>query len=514
MQETVLILLALVPIVLLIVLLGVFKVSGDKSALITLVVTFLLAILGYGQGVVDASLSFVYGGIKALVPILFIILMAIYSYNVLQYTKAIDVLKEQFSSLSTDRSIQVLLITWGFGGLLEGMAGFGTAVAIPAAILIGLGFRPIFSALVSLLANSVATGFGAVGVPVTVLGTETGLPAQALGVDVILQLSPLMILIPLALTFLSDPRLRALPKNIILGLLVGIVSLLAQYAAVKCIGVETPAILGSLAAIVVILAVGKLLPKGKEPAANTTQKSTDAPHSVKRDAATMWKAWAVYGFIMLLILLTSPLIPPINSTLKGLLVSKPTLTIGGTPHGLTISWLTQGGLLLFLGSLLGGLVQGGKLGELLKVLGRSVWQLRKTIVTVICLVGFSSIMETSGMIALLASGLAGLTGAAYPFVAPAVGALGTFVTGSDTSSNILFGKLQAGVAEHLNVDPTWLAASNTAGATGGKIISPQSIAIATSACQMPGEEGPILKKAVVYALVYVAIAGVVVGIFI
>lgn len=263
MQETVLILLALVPIVLLIVLLGVFKVSGDKSALITLVVTFVLAILGYGQGVVDASLSFVYGGIKALVPILFIILMAIYSYNVLQYTKAIDVLKEQFSSLSTDRSIQVLLITWGFGGLLEGMAGFGTAVAIPAAILIGLGFRPIFSALVSLLANSVATGFGAVGVPVTVLGTETGLPAQALGVDVILQLSPLMILIPLALTFLSDPRLRALPKNIILGLLVGIVSLLAQYAAVKYIGVETPAILGSLAAIVVILAVGKLLPKGK-----------------------------------------------------------------------------------------------------------------------------------------------------------------------------------------------------------------------------------------------------------
>ena len=501
MQETVLILLALVPIVLLIVLLGVFKVSGDKSALITLMVTFVLAILGYGQGVVDASLSFVYGGIKALVPILFIILMAIYSYNVLQYTKAIDVLKEQFSSLSTDRSIQVLLITWGFGGLLEGMAGFGTAVAIPAAILIGLGFRPIFSALVSLLANSVATGFGAVGVPVTVLGTETGLPAQARGVDVILQLSPLMILIPLALTFLSDP-------------LVGIVSLLAQYAAVKYIGVETPAILGSLAAIVVILAVGKLLPKGKEPVANTPEKRADAPRSVKRDAATMWKAWAVYGFIMLLILLTSPLIPSINSTLKWLLVSKPTLNIGGTPHGLTISWLTQGGLLLFLGSLLGGLVQGGKLGELLKVLGRSVWQLRKTIVTVICLVGFSSIMETSGMIALLASGLASLTGAAYPFVAPAVGALGTFVTGSDTSSNILFGKLQAGVAEHLNVDPTWLAASNTAGATGGKIISPQSIAIATSACQMPGEEGPILKKAVVYALVYVAIAGVVVGIFI
>ena len=140
-------------------------------------------------------------------------------------------------------------------------------------------------------------------------------------------------------------------------------------------------------------------------------------------------------------------------------------------------------------------------------------QLRKTIVTVVCLVGFSSIMETAGMINHLAVALSTATGALYPLFAPAIGAIGTFLTGSDTSANILFGKLQAGVAGHIGVDPTWLSAANTAGATGGKIISPQSIAIATSACNQQGQEGNILKSAVVYALAYVVITGVIVYVF-
>lgn len=146
-------------------------------------------------------------------------------------------------------------------------------------------------------------------------------------------------------------------------------------------------------------------------------------------------------------------------------------------------------MLLFIGSFAGGLVQGGRVKDLLVLLWRSVVQLRKTIVTVICLVGFSSIMETSGMINQLAVALSAATGALYPLFAPTIGALGTFLTGSDTSANILFGKLQAGVAGHIGVDPNWLSAANTAGATGGKIISPQSIAITTSACDEQGKEG-------------------------
>ena len=493
---------ASIPILVLIVLMGVFKVAGDKSSIITLLITAFLAILAFHSPVPDTVNSFLYGMLKALVPILFIILMAIYSYNVLLQTKKIEVLKQQFSSISTDKSVQVLLITWGFGGLLEGMAGFGTAVAIPAAILISLGFRPVFSALVSLIANSVPTAFGAVGVPVIVLAQETGLPVIPLSTAVVLQLSVLMLLVPLVITFLADPRMKALPKNLLLSLLVGGVSLATQYLAARYIGAETPAIVGAIASIIVIVVIGKLTGKGGEKPIPMTYSGGEG-----------FRAWAVYVLIMVLILFTSPLFPAVREMLSGVCSSTMSFMIGGEERKYTIQWLTQGGVLLFIGSFAGGLIQGGRVKDLLVLLWRSVVQLRKTIVTVICLVGFSSIMETSGMINQLAVALSAATGALYPLFAPTIGALGTFLTGSDTSANILFGKLQAGVAGHIGVDPNWLSAANTAGATGGKIISPQSIAIATSACDEQGKEGSILKAALPYALVYVVITGVVVYIF-
>ena len=493
---------ASVPILVLIVLMGVFKVAGDKSSIITLLITAFLAILAFHSPLPDTVNSFLYGMLKALVPILFIILMAIYSYNVLLQTKKIEVLKQQFSSISTDKSVQVLLITWGFGGLLEGMAGFGTAVAIPAAILISLGFRPVFSALVSLIANSVPTAFGAVGVPVIVLAQETGLPVIPLSTAVVLQLSVLMLLVPLVITFLADPRMKALPKNLLLSLLVGGVSLATQYLAARYIGAETPAIVGAIASIIVIVVIGKLTGKGGEK-----------PIPMTYSGGEVFRAWAVYVLIMVLILFTSPLFPAVREMLSGVCSSTMSFMIGGEERKYTIQWLTQGGVLLFIGSFAGGLIQGGRVKDLLVLLWRSVVQLRKTIVTVICLVGFSSIMETSGMINQLAVALSAATGALYPLFAPTIGALGTFLTGSDTSANILFGKLQAGVAGHIGVDPNWLSAANTAGATGGKIISPQSIAIATSACDEQGKEGSILKAALPYALVYVVITGVVVYVF-
>ena len=493
---------ASIPILVLIVLMGVFKVAGDKSSIITLLITAFLAILAFHSPVPDTVNSFLYGMLKALVPILFIILMAIYSYNVLLQTKKIEVLKQQFSSISTDKSVQVLLITWGFGGLLEGLAGFGTAVAIPAAILISLGFRPVFSALVSLIANSVPTAFGAVGVPVIVLAQETGLPVIPLSTAVVLQLSVLMLLVPLVITFLADPRMKALPKNLLLSLLVGGVSLATQYLAARYIGAETPAIVGAIASIIVIVVIGKLTGKGGEK-----------PIPMTYSGGEVFRAWAVYVLIMVLILFTSPLFPAVREMLSGVCSSTMSFMIGGEERKYTIQWLTQGGVLLFIGSFAGGLIQGGRVKDLLVLLWRSVVQLRKTIVTVICLVGFSSIMETSGMINQLAVALSAATGALYPLFAPTIGALGTFLTGSDTSANILFGKLQAGVAGHIGVDPNWLSAANTAGATGGKIISPQSIAIATSACDEQGKEGSILKAALPYALVYVVITGVVVYVF-
>ena len=219
------ILLSVFPILLLFVLMLGVKMAGHKSAFLTLVATLLIAWLAapalgfapenYTQG--GVMWAFVEGILKATFPILIIILMAIYSYNTLLESGEIEVIKKQFTSLTNDRGIIVLLLVWGFGGLLEGMAGFGTAVAIPAAILIGLGFKPGFSALVSLIANSVPTGFGAVGVPVTTLANEVAPSGCAtpeaicdIASKVVIQLSPLMLLIPFVILTLTDSS----PKKI------------------------------------------------------------------------------------------------------------------------------------------------------------------------------------------------------------------------------------------------------------------------------------------------------------
>ena len=502
--------LAIIPVLLLIILMAFFKMPGDKSSIISLVVTMLIALFGFTFSVDNLFYSFLYGALKAVSPILIIILMAIFSYNVLLKTEKMEIIKQQFASISTDKSIQVLLLTWGFGGLLEAMAGFGTAVAIPAdslsmipaAILISLGFKPIFSATVSLIANSVATAFGAIGTPVLVLAKETNLDVLNLSTNVVLQLSVLMFLIPFVLLFLTDPKLKSLPKNLFLALLVGSVSLISQYLAARYMGAESPAIIGSILSIIVIVLYGKLTASKKEKARKSSLKTKD-----------ILNAWSIYLLILVLIILTSPLFPGLRHTLENNWITKISLPINASTVNYTISWLTHAGVLLFVGTFIGGLIQGAKVKDLFTVLWNTVKQLKKTFVTVICLVGLSTIMDASGMIAVIATALATATGSLYPLFAPVIGCLGTFITGSDTSSNILFGKLQASVAGQIHVSPDWLSAANTVGATGGKIISPQSIAIATSAGNQQGKEGEILKAAIPYALTYVLITGIIVYIF-
>ena len=494
--------LAIVPVLLLIVLMAFFKMPGDRSSVISLVVTMLIALFGFHFAIDDLACSFLYGALKAVSPILIIIVMAIFSYNVLLKTRKMEIIKQQFTSISTDKSIQVLLLTWGFGGLLEAMAGFGTAVAIPAAILISLGFKPVFSAVVSLIANSVATAFGAIGTPVLVLAKETSLDVQNLSTNVVLQLSVLMFLIPLVLLFLTDPKLKSLPKNLFLALLVGGVSLTSQYMAARYMGAESPAIIGSILSIIVIVIYGKLTAPKEERARMNPLRTKD-----------ILNAWSIYLLILLLIILTSPLFPGLRHTLENNWVTRISLPVGDSTLNYTISWLTLAGVLLFIGTFIGGRIQGAGVNELFTGLWHTVKQLKKTFITVICLVGLSTIMDTAGMIAVVATALATATGSLYPLFAPVIGCLGTFITGSDTSSNILFGKLQASVAGHINVSPDWLSAANTVGATGGKIISPQSIAIATSASNQQGKEGEILKAAIPYALAYVVITGVIVFIF-
>ena len=462
--------LSLIPIALLIVLMAVLKQPGDRSSLITLVVTALLAVLGFGMSVHDMTFSFLYGATKAVSPILIIILMAIFSYNTLLLTGKMEVIKSQFSMISTDRSVQVLLLTWGFGGILEAMAGFGTAVAIPAAILISLGYKPVFSAVVCLIANSVATTFGAIGTPVIVLANETGLDVNTLSANVVLQLAPLMFIIPFIIVYMADSRREALLKNIVLSAVTGVVAIVVMAKFVK----------------------------SERPAEAKPAKMGE-----------LLNAWSVYLLILALVIVTSPLFPSIREVLSSTLVTTIHFPVDSIkPYKIT--WLTHAGLLLFVGTFVGGLIQGASVSGIMKTLWNTAKTLRATIVTVVCLVGFSTVMDYAGMITVIAGGLAAATGSLYPLFAPLVGGIGTFITGSDTSANILFGKMQSTVAGHINVSPDWLAASNTVGATGGKIISPQSIAIATSACSLQGKEGEILKKSLPWAVLYIVVAGIMV----
>lgn len=544
-------LISTIPILLLFVLMLGFKVKSHWSALSTLVAAILLgAFAAPALGIVPEKFgdepigwlliwSVIEGALKAVFPILIIILMAIYSYNILVKSGEIEVIKSQFTRLTDDRGILVLMMTWGFGGLLEGMAGFGTSVAIPAAILISLGFKPMFSALVALLGNSVVTAFGAVGVPVTTLcneitpgGVATPEVVSQISAFTILQLAPLFFLVPFAILTLTDRK--SWMKNVLIALWTGAISLAVQFICAKFLGAETPGILGSLAAILALIAYNalfirkpKLQPALTSPSSQLVPPSSPLPtHPSMSTLASRLsplaslRAWSVYLFILLFILVSGALCPPVNNFLKSHLVSSFPIPALGTTF--KFGWISNAGFMLFLGSLAGGLVQGLSFGTLMKLLLTTLYNLRYTTITIVSLIALASVMNYTGMIASIAVGLVAITGTFYPLFAPLIGAIGTFVTGSDTSSNILFAKLQANVAGHLGMTGThsylgiegsetnWLAASNTTGATGGKMISPQSIAIATAACEMSGKDDAILRKAIPYALGYLLIAGLMV----
>lgn len=531
-------LISIVPILLLFVLMLGLKMAGHKSAFATLIATILLALTAApaldmmphhpGPAAAVVGWSVVEGALKAVFPILLIILMAIYSYNILVESRQIEVIKAQFTSFTDDRGILVLMLVWGFGGLLEGMAGFGTAVAIPAAILIGLGFKPMFSALVALIGNTVATGFGAVGVPVTTLCNEVA-PGGAASAEAIcetsafavIQLSPLFILLPFVILMITDRK--AIGKNIALAVWTGTVSLSVQYLCARYLGAETPAIIGSIAAIAAIIAYARLFARRKAATAVTADGQTVAGTTAPSHSFTLsetLQAWSVYLFILLFILLSGALCPPVNDFLKSHLVSRVTLPVIGSTF--KFGWISNAGLMLFLGATIGGLIQGLGFGRLMAILARTTVNLRNTIVTIVSLISLASVMNYCGMIGAIAEGLVAVTGSFYPLFAPLIGAIGTFVTGSDTSSNILFAKLQANVAHQLGMtgqgsfygmeggQTNWLVASNTTGATGGKMISPQSIAIATASCNMQGKDGEIMLSAIPYALMYIVLGGLMV----
>lgn len=509
MNEYLMFALALSPLLLMVLLILKLKMPIHFSVLISLVFTAILAIIFWKMPIINLTSAVSYGAIKGLWPIVIVILGAIFSYNVMQATKALDTLREILASISEDKRIQVLLISWCFGGFLEAAAGYGTAVAIPIGILIALGFDPLKSAIASLVANTVPTAFGAVGIPVAILAEQVNLSVYTLGGTIILQLAVFNILLPFLIIAIIGGGIKAIRGVFFITLLCGITTLIPQYLVAVHLGAELPAFAGSLVSLLAVIIACKLRKGEIEPQWKIQGNNHRTPTQIS--ARVLLRVGSIYLLILIFILLCSPLFPSIKSSASQLTSAFNFPLTNSKDLTLKIEWITTPGMLIIFATIIGGFIQGASAKMMADVFVKTAIQLKNSIIAIMAIVAMATVMDISGIISTLAQSIVDLTGTSYVFLAPVIGALGTFVTGSDTNSNILFGKLQTIAANKLHIDPYWLASANTAGATGGKMISPQSIAIAVSATKMDGQATQIMSGTMKYCCAYIGILGLKVG---
>ena len=502
-----------IPIAWLIFSLTYLKMSAYRACLIGLFLSFAIATTIFDMSSIMAIMAAIEGVLFALVPIVWIIFAALFSYNLSTATGAVDKIRDLLSSISEDRRIQALLIAWGLGGFMESVAGFGTAVAVPAALLIAIGFDPFKAAIVCLFSNTVAVAFGVVGVPVNTLAEITDLPLAPISMAIALQLMPFVIITPILLVNLLTKSLKGINGVWLPTLASGISFGVVQFLVAKYIGPELAAIAGSIASILSITFFAKKFPPScawKFENEGRENKTACATQSI--DAKSQIVAWMPYIALLILVLGTSKLVPPVNSLLAQV---KTSIKVYDGPGGksLYFLWLLTPGTLVMLSGIIGGWVQKASLQQFYQAAGNTLSKIKFTSITIMSIVAMAKILGYSGMTASIAVTLAGLTGVYYPLFAPLIGAIGTFLTGSDTSSNILFGLLQKQTAIQLGMDPVWIAASNTSGGCIGKLLSTQNMAVAAIATGLHGKEGEMLSFTMKYAAIFLIFSGIITFLF-
>jgi lactate permease len=502
---------ASVPIIWLLISLSKLKMPAYLASIIAFALTVVIAVLYYAMPALRVMQATVEGTMLALFPILFVIVSALFVYNTTLKTGSMDKIKSMLSSLSPDRRIQGLILAFAFGGFLEAVAGFGTAVAIPAGILVAMGFRPILVAKICLIANTVPVAFGVLGVPIITLSQVTSLPLDKITLYTALQLIPLAVILPIVLVFAITGSVKKIKGVLCISLLSGIIFSVGQTLTAVYIGPELAAVVGSLLSLLVIVTFLKIFPV-KNAWTFSGEKSEGVNSSSAIGATDAIKAWSSYLLILLLVFAVK-FIPALNILNNfPFTVSKQFyFGVGGKPMSFQLA--TSSGTILLVSAILGGLIQGASVKILLSVLTKTIKQIKRTIITVVSIVVLAKVMGYSGMVNSIANTLAAASGRFYPIIAPLIGTLGTFITGSDTSSNVLFGNLQKQTALQLGMNPEWLASANATGATIGKMISPQSIAIASTATDLTNQEGKILGETIKYCLVFVVIMGLLIYAF-
>jgi lactate permease len=523
---------AVLPLLALFVLLGGIRMAAQWAALLALGVAMLVALIVYGMPIDQTALSATEGAAFGLFPIMWIVVAAIWIYNVTVETGHFAVLRRSFGAISDDQRIQAVIIAFSFGALLEALAGFGTPVAITSVALIALGFKPIKAASVALVANTAPVAFGAIATPIVTLADVSELPKDDLGAMVGRQTPFLALIVPLILIAMVDGR-RGIRQTWPAAAVGGLAFALGQFACSNYISVELTDIVASLvsaAAIVALLRVwqpgepligdeaaagrfGRPAVAGSEthsPAMEAEVRRRD--DTIKDSRGDVLRAYAPY--LVIIVVFSIAQIPAVKDALAekpwtttfqwpGLDVTNPD---GEALSSLTynVNWLPATGTLLLISGLITMAILRVTPARSLRVFGATLDQLKWAILTVASVLALAYVMNQSGQTITLGLWAAG-AGDFFAFLSSLIGWLGVAVTGSDTSSNALFGALQVTAAKDAGIDPTLLAAGNSSGGVLGKMISPQNLAIGAAAVGMAGQEGDLFRKVLKWSVLLVLI---------
>jgi lactate permease len=530
---------AALPLITLFVMLGVFRVTAWVSGIVALVVAILVSVIvwdvPFGQSM-DMGLE---GAAFGLFPIMWIVINAVWIYNMTETTGHFAVLRRSFAAISEDQRIQAIIIAFSFGALIEGLAGFGTPVAITSVMLIALGFKPIKAAALSLIGNTAPVAFGSIATPIVTLSSQTGLSVDDLGAMVGRQTPFLALIVPLVLVGVVDGS-RGIRQTWPAALVAGVTFAIAQFLCSNYISVELTDIIAALVSTLFLVgflrvwrpseSIVDATEGGAQPAAAGAEAHDPALERSVRlrnqkvdSTREKLEAFAPY-IIIVAVFAIAKLVDPVERFLfefgggtgfntddktfngfdwPGLNVLTPD---GEAPSAQTFQfsfWDTPGTIVLLCG-LLTIPVLKIRIGEALRAYGATLNQLKFAIITVMAVLGLAYVMNLTGMTTTLGRWIAG-SGGVFAFLSPIIGWLGVAITGSDTSSNALFGALQVEAAKSADLSSVLLASANSSGGVLGKMISPQNLAIGAAAVAMAGQEGDIFRRVLFWSIALVLV---------
>jgi lactate permease len=511
-------LVAALPIFTLLFLLGGLRKPAWIAAMAGLATAMAVSLGAYGMPVSLMFSSIGYGAAFGLFPIAWVVFWAVVLYRITVDTGKFEIIKDSVGSLTQDRRLQALLIAFAFGAFVEGAAGFGTPVAVAAAMLTGLGFSPFYAAGICLLANTAPVAFGSIGIPVVTLAGITGLPLADLSANVGRICAPLSLFVPSYLILVMG-GMRALRGVLPAAILCGVSFAGTQFYVSSFIGPQLTDILASLASIISLVVLLKLW----KPKDNFIMEGDLKPHVLKTHGTSdTFLAWMPYLLLVVLVLLWSrdEVKAILNQAtyafswpgLHNLIERMPPVVAKPSGYAATyrLDLLAASGTACMIASFLSALFLKMPLSKLAGTIGTTFRQLRFSILTIATVLGLAFLMNYSGATATLGLAFAA-TGVLFPFFSALLGWLGVFLTGSDTSANALFGNLQVVTATTLNLNPLLMASSNSAGGVMGKMISLSSIAVAAAATGMSqSDESKLFRFTMRHSIFLASVLGLIV----